>query len=266
MTTIAIVGAGPGLGAAVARRFGAEGFNIALLARSQERVDALAAELTSSGLTAAGYTTDVRKPDALAGALQRAADDLSTIEVLQYSPVPQPEFMHTVLETTIGDLTSAVEFSIYGPVTACSRSCPACDPWATEPSVRQRRQRRSAQPKRGGHLHRLRGRRRVRVHAPHRPLHRERARRTTHHPRRHNVRPPHPRPRRASRKALDDAHHPEHLPRLRRTNGALNQCPEVGLTWAQLLTAPYSGTARRPRGLLLAPGVCVETGQSESNC
>ena len=124
MTTIAIVGAGPGLGAAVARRFGVGGFNIALLARNQGRVDALAAELASSGLTAAGYSTDVRKPDALAGALQRAADDLSTIEVLQYSPVPQPEFMRTVLETTVGDLTGAVEFSIYGPVTAVQQVLP----------------------------------------------------------------------------------------------------------------------------------------------
>jgi NAD(P)-dependent dehydrogenase (short-subunit alcohol dehydrogenase family) len=31
MTTIAIIGAGPGLGAAVARRFGAEGFDVALV-------------------------------------------------------------------------------------------------------------------------------------------------------------------------------------------------------------------------------------------
>ena len=35
MTTIAIVGAGTGLGAAVARRFGAEGFAVALVSRSQ---------------------------------------------------------------------------------------------------------------------------------------------------------------------------------------------------------------------------------------
>ena len=33
MPTIAIIGAGPGLGAAVARRFGAEGFAIALISR-----------------------------------------------------------------------------------------------------------------------------------------------------------------------------------------------------------------------------------------
>ncbi len=35
MTTIAIVGAGRGLGGAVARHFGSEGFDVALLPRSQ---------------------------------------------------------------------------------------------------------------------------------------------------------------------------------------------------------------------------------------
>jgi NADP-dependent 3-hydroxy acid dehydrogenase YdfG len=124
MTTIAIVGAGRGLGAAVARRFAAEGFSIALLARHQERVDAMAAQLTSSGLSARGYAANVRDPDALGGALRRAADDLGTIEVLQYSPVPQREFLRTVLETTVDDLTGAVEFSIYGPVIAVQQVLP----------------------------------------------------------------------------------------------------------------------------------------------
>ncbi len=44
-TTIAIIGAGPGLGRATARRFGREGFAVALLSRTQENVDQLAAEL-----------------------------------------------------------------------------------------------------------------------------------------------------------------------------------------------------------------------------
>lgn len=43
MTTMAIIGAGPGLGAAVARRFGGEGHDIALIARDQGRLDTLAA-------------------------------------------------------------------------------------------------------------------------------------------------------------------------------------------------------------------------------
>jgi NAD(P)-dependent dehydrogenase (short-subunit alcohol dehydrogenase family) len=131
MTTIAIVGAGPGLGAAVARRFGAEGFDIALISRHQERVDALAADLASTGLTARGYAASVREPDVLTCVLQRAADDLGTIEVLQYSPLPQREFPRAVLDTTVADLTGAVEFSM-APSLRCSRSCAACENWAGE--------------------------------------------------------------------------------------------------------------------------------------
>ena len=55
MTTIAIIGAGPGLGAAVARRFGAEGFAVALVSRSQEHADGLAAQLVSDGVQARGF-------------------------------------------------------------------------------------------------------------------------------------------------------------------------------------------------------------------
>ena len=124
MTTIAIVGAGAGLGSAVARRFGAEGFAVALLSRRQEHVDALAADLAADGLTARGYAADVRDPEALTVALRRAADDLGPIEVLQYSPVPQAAFMRPVLDTAVADLTGAIEFSVYGPVTAVHQVLP----------------------------------------------------------------------------------------------------------------------------------------------
>lgn len=124
MSTIAIVGAGPGLGAAVARRFGSEGLAVALVSRSQERVDALAADLRAEGLTARGYAADVRDPEALTAALDRAARDLGPIEVLEYSPIPQREFLRPVLDTTVDDLVAAVEFSVYGPVTAVRQVLP----------------------------------------------------------------------------------------------------------------------------------------------
>lgn len=47
MTTIAIIGAGRNLGEALARRFGREGFSVALISRNQERLDALAADLAA---------------------------------------------------------------------------------------------------------------------------------------------------------------------------------------------------------------------------
>ena len=124
MTTIAIIGAGRGLGAAVARRFGAEGLSVALISRSQENVDKLAAELASDGVTARGYAANVRDGDALATALARAGEELGTVEVLQYSPIPQREFLRPVLETTTADLAAAVEFSVYGPVTAVGQVLP----------------------------------------------------------------------------------------------------------------------------------------------
>ncbi|WP_454857113.1 SDR family NAD(P)-dependent oxidoreductase [Promicromonospora soli] len=124
MTTIAIVGAGPGLGAAVARRFGAEGFAIALVSRTQEHLDQLAADLQAEGVTARGYAADVRDPESLVGALGRAAEELGTIEVLEYSPIPQREFLRPVLETSVDDLTAAVEFSVLGPVTAVGQVLP----------------------------------------------------------------------------------------------------------------------------------------------
>ena len=118
MTTIAIVGAGAGLGAAVARRFGAEGFAVALISRNQEHVDELARTLADEGITARGYAANVRDHVALAAALDRAAQDLGPVEVLQYSPLPQKEFLRPVLETTPGDLVGAFEFSIQAPVAA----------------------------------------------------------------------------------------------------------------------------------------------------
>ncbi|WP_026548985.1 SDR family NAD(P)-dependent oxidoreductase [Arthrobacter sp. Br18] len=124
MTTIAIIGAGSGLGAAVARRFGAEGFAVALISRNQGRLDALAEELGKDGVHARGFTADVRDPASIASALEHATETLGPIEVLQYSPLPQKDFMRPVLETTPADLVGPIEFSIYGPVAAVHQVVP----------------------------------------------------------------------------------------------------------------------------------------------
>lgn len=117
-TTIAIIGAGQGLGAATASRFGREGFSVALISRSQENVDRLAADLAGQGIKARGYAADVQDRHALAGALEGAAAELGPVEVLQYSPVPRKDFLRPVLDTTADDLAAATEFSILGPATA----------------------------------------------------------------------------------------------------------------------------------------------------
>lgn len=121
---IAIVGAGPGLGAAVARKFGREGFAVALIARNRTKLEALEKDLAADGVTARGYVADVRDRDALARALERAAEDLGPIEAMQFSPVPGADFLKPVLETTVEDLRAAVELSILGFSAAVGQVLP----------------------------------------------------------------------------------------------------------------------------------------------
>jgi NADP-dependent 3-hydroxy acid dehydrogenase YdfG len=124
MPTIAIIGAGPGLGAATARRFGREGFSVALIARNPDKLDRIRDELSADGIEAGAYTADVQDAAVLGRALETAAAELGAIEVLHYSPVLRKEFLRPVLETTPEDLTAATEFSILGPVTAVRQVLP----------------------------------------------------------------------------------------------------------------------------------------------
>lgn len=124
MTTIAIVGAGPGLGLAVARRFGGEGFAVALISRNQEHVDGLSRVLAAEGITARGFSADVCEPASLRSALSAGEDQLGPVEVLQYSPVPAKAYMRHVLDTSAEDLRGPVEFSVYGVVTAANAVLP----------------------------------------------------------------------------------------------------------------------------------------------
>lgn len=125
MSTIAIIGAGPGLGAAVARRFGAEGFSVALISRDQAKLDRLAAELGDGGLVVRGYAADVLDPAALERALTRAATELGPISVLQYSPLPSREYLKPVLEMTPELATEALRFSALGLMHAVRTVLPA---------------------------------------------------------------------------------------------------------------------------------------------
>ena len=124
MTTIAIVGAGRGLGAAVARKFGAEGYSVGLISRNQSRLDALASDLTADGVQALGVSADVRDPASLSAALEKVTETLGPIQVLQYSPLPQKDFMRPVMETRPEDMRGPIEFSIYGPIAAVHQVVP----------------------------------------------------------------------------------------------------------------------------------------------
>lgn len=70
MPVALITGASRGIGAAAARRFAAAGFDLLLVARSVDQLDALAAELRSGGRQVLTAAVDLSDPGAVAPAIQ----------------------------------------------------------------------------------------------------------------------------------------------------------------------------------------------------
>ena len=101
-----------------ARRFGAAGHTVALIARRAGRLAELTAVLSREGIEAHAFPADVLDRASLSAALQEAADVLGPIEILQFSPVPRADFMKPVLDTSADDLDAPLDFSVKGPVTA----------------------------------------------------------------------------------------------------------------------------------------------------
>jgi NAD(P)-dependent dehydrogenase (short-subunit alcohol dehydrogenase family) len=77
----AIIGVGPGNGAAIARRFAAAGHRVALCARSLDYLKTLAAELPD----AAAYAYDAAAPDAAAAVFDRIRQDQGPVTTLVYN-------------------------------------------------------------------------------------------------------------------------------------------------------------------------------------
>lgn len=116
--SIVIVGAGPNLGSAIARRFGREGMPVGLVSRNRDKLELLTEDLAQEGVTADLAAADIRDATALSSAIAALADRIGAVEVLEYSPLPAGDYMKPVLETTVDDVRAALEFSVLGAVAA----------------------------------------------------------------------------------------------------------------------------------------------------
>ena len=83
--TAAVLGVGPGLGAAVARRFAREDFAVALMARREESVVGVRERIEESGGTAISIATDATDPASVAAAFGRVRGELGDPEVFVYN-------------------------------------------------------------------------------------------------------------------------------------------------------------------------------------
>lgn len=128
MPTIAIVGAGPGLGLSIAKRFGREGFAVALVSRTQTNVDTLAEQLGKDDVEAAGYAADATDPAALGAAFAQIADRFGQVDVLSFSPSApgDPQLRPvTATEMALDDVRPQLDFYLGGGINAVQQVLPA---------------------------------------------------------------------------------------------------------------------------------------------
>ena len=79
--TALVTGASSGVGRATARRFADEGYDLALVARGHEALEATRAEIERSGRRAIAIPTDVSDYEQVAAAAERAEAELGPIDV-----------------------------------------------------------------------------------------------------------------------------------------------------------------------------------------
>jgi len=80
-----VVGLGPGIGQAVAKRFGKEGFSLGLIARKASSLDGFVEGLSVTGIKAKGFPADAEHAPTLKDALTAIEHDLGPIDVLIYN-------------------------------------------------------------------------------------------------------------------------------------------------------------------------------------
>jgi short-subunit dehydrogenase len=122
--TIAIFGAGPGLGRAVARRFGREGFRVALVARDRSRLDSMASDLAGEGVEAAGFPADLTDRQAALGAVDAIQSRFGPVDVLEYSPTPGAHLRRSPSELDVAAVAPLLELYVLAPIALVGRVLP----------------------------------------------------------------------------------------------------------------------------------------------
>lgn len=124
MKTMVIAGAGKGLGLSLAKVFGKEGFQIALIARNAEKLQSMVGELKDKGIETSYYPADLTKKEAVEKAMADVKAKYGAIDVMELSPVPTTSLPATVVKTTIENATAPFEGFVISAINVVNSLLP----------------------------------------------------------------------------------------------------------------------------------------------
>ncbi|EYF02907.1 putative Short-chain dehydrogenase/reductase family protein [Chondromyces apiculatus DSM 436] len=118
-----MVGMGPGIGLAVAKRFGREGFRVAALARSSANLEGCRKELAAQGMETHAFVTDAGDPASLAATFAEVRAALGDPSVLVYNAAVL--HMATASALDPAQLANDFQVNVTGALASAQQVLPA---------------------------------------------------------------------------------------------------------------------------------------------
>ncbi len=119
----AVVGVGPGMGLAVARRFGQGGYRLALVARNAAKLESFVGELKQAGIEAQAFEADASDLAALRTAFDGIKAQMGDPAVLVYNTAAFKPGQPSELKAE--DLTASFAVNVTGALVAAQQVIPA---------------------------------------------------------------------------------------------------------------------------------------------
>ena len=111
-TTVFVMGGSSGINLGIAEAFAANGAQVAVASRSQDKVEAAVETLSSHGAAAIGFSADVRDVEAVKAALVGVRQRFGSIDVLVSGAAGN--FPATALDMSPNALNSVVDIDLLG--------------------------------------------------------------------------------------------------------------------------------------------------------
>jgi NAD(P)-dependent dehydrogenase (short-subunit alcohol dehydrogenase family) len=122
MKVATVIGVGPGLGAALARRFASD-YAVALVARDEDKLAGFVREINAVGGTSLAVPADVSKEPEINGAIERIRRELGDTDVLIYNAAMRP--FGTLMETRPSTFENTWRVGVFGAFLAAQQVVPA---------------------------------------------------------------------------------------------------------------------------------------------
>lgn len=119
---IVVCGYGPGISKAVAEKFGAEGFSVALVARNADKLGQGVKELEGKGVKAAGFSAQLGDPKSVKEMLAKVRSSLGPVHVLQWTAYSGAA--GDLLKADAAAIHEALDIATVGLVTAVQEALP----------------------------------------------------------------------------------------------------------------------------------------------